>query len=243
MKTIAVTATVLAGLSMVSGTAFAQTGSIGVNYARADSDLGDSDSYGIDGEAIFDTGAPWAVIVEGDFTETDDTNGVGALEGHLINRGANSAWGVFVGAADTEGSTVLSTGFEYAQFFETSTLAFNLNFASDNDVDVEGYGANAKYSIFSGDNLRFDLGVGVGRVDALGNESDFVAIGAGFEYRFDGSPYSVGAGYTRFDSDANGAEADVLGVTLRWNFGDTTLKAADRSGKTFSGLGSALAPF
>jgi hypothetical protein len=58
MKTIAVTATVLAGLSMVSGTAFAQTGSVGVNYARAESDTGDFDSYGIDGEAIFDTGAP-----------------------------------------------------------------------------------------------------------------------------------------------------------------------------------------
>ena len=67
MKNIAVTATVLAGLSMVSGAAFAQTGSFGVNYARADSDFGDADSYGIDGEAIFDTGAPWAVIVEGDF--------------------------------------------------------------------------------------------------------------------------------------------------------------------------------
>jgi hypothetical protein len=243
MKNIAVTATVLAGLSMVSGTAFAQTGSFGATYARSESDAGDFDTYGIDGEAIFDTGAPWAVIVTGDFTETDDTDGVGALEGHLINRGANSSWGVFVGAADTEGSTVLSTGFEYAQYFESSTLAFNLNFASDNDVDVEGYGANGKYSVFTNDNLRFDVAAGVGRVDALGNESDFVAIGVGFEYRFDGSPYSVGAGYTRVDGDANASEADVFGVTLRWNFGDTTLKAADRSGKAFTGLGSALAPF
>lgn len=243
MKTIAVTATVLAGLSMVSGAAFAQTGSFGANYARVEADTTEADAYGIDGEVIFDTGAPWAVIVEGDFTETDDTNGVGALEGHLINRGANSAWGVFVGAADTEGSTVLSTGFEYAQFFEASTLAFNLNFASDNDVDVEGYGANAKYSIFSGDNLRFDIGAGIGSVDASGSESDFVALGVGFEYRFDGTPYSVGAGYTRVDGDGAGSEADIFGLTLRWNFGDATLKAADRSGKTFTGLGSALQPF
>ncbi len=241
MKNKAVTATVLAGLSMVSGTAIAQTGSFGANYVRVEADTSEADAYGIDGEVIFDTGAPWAVIVEGDFTETDDTNGVGALEGHVINRGANSAWGVFVGAADTEGSTILSTGFEYAQFFEASTLAFNLNFASDNDVDVEGYGANGAYRIFSGDNLRFDIAAGVGRVDALGNEVDFYSAGVGFEYRFDGTPYSVGAGYTRVDSD--GDAADILGLTLRWNFGDTTLKAADRSGKTFTGLGSALAPF
>jgi hypothetical protein len=238
MKTIAVAATVLAGFSMVSGAAFAQTGSVGVNYTRADSDFGDADAYGIDGEAIFDTGAPWAVMVEGDFTETDDTDAVGALKGHLLNRGANSTWGVFVGAADTEGSTVLSTGFEYAQFFEAATLAFNLNFASDNDVDVEGYGANGAYRIFSGDNLRYDIAAGIGSVDALGNDSEFYSLGVGFEYRFDGTPYSVGAGYTRVDGD--GADANIFGVTLRWNFGDTTLKAADRSGKTFTGLGSAL---
>ncbi len=123
----------------------------------------------------------------GDFTEAYDTDGVGALEGHLINRGANSSWGIFVGAADTDGSTVLWTGFEYAQYFgssildpRSSILAFNLNFASDNDVDVEGYGANGKYSNFTSDNLRFDVAAGVGRVDALGKEGHFVAIGAGF---------------------------------------------------------------
>jgi len=123
---------------------------------------------------------PGAVIVTGDFTEAYDTDGVGALEGHLINRGANSSWGIFVGAADSDGSTVLWTGFEYAQYFGSSILAFNLNFASDNDVDVEGYGANGKYSNFTSDNLRFDVAAGVGRVDALGKEGHFVAIGAGF---------------------------------------------------------------
>ncbi len=123
----------------------------------------------------------------GDFTEAYDTDGVGALEGHLINRGVNSSWGIFVGAADTDGSTVLWTGFEYAQYFgssildpRSSILAFNLNFASDNDVDVEGYGVNGKYSNFTSDNLRFDVAAGVGRVDALGKEGHFVAIGAGF---------------------------------------------------------------
>ena len=65
---------------------------------------------------------PGAVIVTRDFTEAYDTDGVGALEGHLINRGANSSWGIFVGAADTDGSTVLWTGFEYAQYFGSSIL-------------------------------------------------------------------------------------------------------------------------
>ncbi len=59
MKTRAVTATVLAGPSLVSGNAFAQTGSVGATDARTESDTCDFDSYGIDGEAIFDTGAPW----------------------------------------------------------------------------------------------------------------------------------------------------------------------------------------
>ena len=79
-------------------------------------------------------------------------------------------------------SSTLSTSDPRSSILDprSSILAFNLNFASDNDVDVEGYGANGTYSNFTSDNLRFDVAAGVGRVDALGKEGHFVAIGAGF---------------------------------------------------------------
>ena len=241
MRNKVVTATVLAGLSMVSGTAFAQTGSFGGNYARVEADSGDTDVYGIDGEAIFELGAPYAVILEGDFTETDDTNATGSVEGHLIARGSNNAWGFFLGAADTEESTILLAGGEYAQFFDGATLAFNLNYATDSDTDVNAFGVNGAYRIFSNDNLRFDIGAGAGQAEAGPAEVEVYSFGVGFEYRFDGTPYSIGAAYSHIQADA--VDANVLGVTLRWNFGDTTLKAADRAGKTFTGLGSALQSF
>lgn len=241
MKKYVVTASLMAGLSMVSGAAFAQTGSVGANFTRVDTNFGDADAYGVDGEAIFETGGGWAGIVEGEFIDSDDTDATVSAEGHLINRGQNSAWGGFVGVADSDGSTAFVIGAEYAHFFDNTTLAFNVNYGTDDDSNVDAYGINGAYRIFAGDNLRFDIGASLGRAESGPLDADVNTLGVGVEYRFDQSPFSVGAAYTRVDGDL--AEADVFGVSLRWNFGDTTLKAADRAGKTFTGLGSALQSF
>lgn len=239
MKKYVVTASLLAGLSMVSGAAFAQTsGSAGLNLTRVDTDFGDGDAYGVDGEVIIPTGGEWSTILEGSFTDSDDSDSVVGVQGHLINRGANSAWGGFVGVADSDGSTVFTIGGEYAQFFDTSTLAFNVNYGTDDDSDVDAYGVNGAYRIFASDNLRFDIGASLGRAESGGLDADINSIGVGAEYRFDNSPFSIGAAYSRLDGDV--VEADVIGLTFRFNFGDTTLKAADRAGATFTGLGSAL---
>lgn len=239
MKKYVVTASLLAGLSMVSGAAFAQTsGSAGLNLTRVDTDFGDGDAYGVDGEVIIPTGGEWSTILEGSFTDSDDSDSVVGVQGHLINRGANSAWGGFVGVADSDGSTVFTIGGEYAQFFDTSTLAFNVNYGTDDDSNVDAYGVSGAYRIFASDNLRFDIGASLGRAESGGLDADINSIGVGAEYRFDNSPFSIGAAYSRLDGDV--VEADVIGLTFRFNFGDTTLKAADRAGATFTGLGSAL---
>jgi len=239
MKKYVVTASLLAGLSMVSGAAFAQTsGSVGINATKVDTDFGDADAYGVDGEVIMPTGGGWSGIIEGAFTDSDDSDSTVAARGHLITDGQNNAWGGFVGVADSDGSTVFTIGGEYAQFFDTTTLAFNVNYATDDDSNVDAYGINGAYRIFASDNLRFDLGASLGRAEWGGLDADVNTLGVGVEYRFDNSPFSVGAAYSRLDGDI--AEADVFGLSFRWNFGDTTLKAADRAGKTFTGLGSAL---
>lgn len=239
MKKYVVTASLLAGLSMVSGAAFAQTsGSAGLNLTRVDTDFGDGDAYGVDGEVIIPAGGEWSTILEGSFTDSDDSDSVVGVQGHLINRGANSAWGGFVGVADSDGSTVFTIGGEYAQFFDTSTLAFNVNYGTDDDSNVDAYGVSGAYRIFASDNLRFDIGASLGRAESGGLDADINSIGVGAEYRFDNSPFSIGAAYSRLDGDV--VEADVIGLTFRFNFGDTTLKAADRAGSTFTGLGSAL---
>ncbi len=241
MKKYVVTASLMAGLSMVSGAAFAQTGSVGVNAVRVDTDLGDADAYGVDGEVIFAAGGGWSTILEGSFTDVDGGDSATAVQGHLVNLSGNSAWGGFVGVADTDGSTVFSIGGEYAHFFDTSTLAFNVNYGNDDDANVDAYGVSGAYRIFGSDNLRFDIGASLGRAESGGLDADISSVGVGVEYRFDNSPFSVGAAYSRVDGDI--AEANVFGLTARWNFGDQTLKAADRAGKTFTGLGTALQTF
>ena len=242
MKKYVVTASLLAGLSMISGAAFAQTsGSAGLNVTRIDTDFGDADAYGVDGEVIIPTGGEWSTILQGSFSDSDDSDSVVAGTAHLITRGQNNAWGGFVGLADSDGSTVFTIGGEYAHFFDASTLAFNVNYATDDDSNVDAYGVNGAYRIFASDNLRFDLGASSARAEAGGNDADIYTLGAGVEYRFDNSPFSIGAAYTRADGDF--AEADIFGITARWNFGDETLKQADRKGSTFTGLGNALQGF
>jgi len=242
VKKYVVTASLMAGLSMISGAAYAQTsGSVGVNAARADTDFGDSDAYGVDGEVFIPTGGSWSALLEGAYTDSDDADGVVSAQGHLINNGANNAWGGFVGLADGDNSTVYQIGGEYAQFFDASTLALSLNYATDDDSDVDAYGINGAYRIFASDNLRFDIGASLGRAESGGNDADVNSIGVGLEWRPDASPFSVGAAYTRLDGDVT--EADVLGISLRWNFGNDTLKQADRKGATFTKLGSVLQGF
>ena len=109
------------------------------------------------------------------------------------------------------------------------------------DNDVDAYGISAAYRIFASDNLRFDLTAAFARAESGGVDGDGNSIGVGVEYRFDNSPFSVGAAYSRTGGDL--PDADIVGVTLRWNFGDATLKEADRKGKTFTSLGNALSSF
>ena len=65
-------------------------------------------------------------------------------------------------------------------------------------------------------------------------------LGAGVEYRFDNSPISIGAAYSHVDAGGGGGSADIVGVTLRLDFGNASLKARDRTGNTFSGFGNLL---
>lgn len=242
MKKYVVTASLLAGLSMVSGAAFAQTsGSVGANFTKIDTDFGDLDSYGVDGEVIIPTGGSWSTILGASFQDSDDTDSTIEGQAHFINNGANNAWGGFVGLGNSDDSTTWVIGGEYAQFFDASTLAFNVTYGNNDDADVDGYGINGAYRIFASDNLRFDIGAGFARAESNGFDADVWTVGAGVEYRFAASPFSIGAGYTRADSDI--ADADIFGITFRYNFGDETLKQADRKGKTFTGLGTALQGF
>ena len=68
--------------------------------------------------------------------------------------------------------------------------------ATVDDLDVDLMGLNGEFRMFANDNLRFDLGAGFAQADAGGVDADVMSFGAGVEYRFAGSPFSLGASYT-----------------------------------------------
>jgi hypothetical protein len=237
-KHVVMTAGLLAGLSMISGTAFAQTGSVGVSAVRVDTDFGDADAYGVDGDVTFGAGNGWQTTLAASFTDSDDTDGATSGQVHFDNYSGGSAWGLFAGLSDDGDSTTWDAGAEYAMFMADSTFAVNVNYANNDDADVDAYGVSAAYRWFMTPNFRLDIGGTLGRAESSGIDIDVNTIGAGLEWRMDNSPFSVAAAYTRVDGDL--VEADVFGLSLRWNFGDESLKAADRNGKTFTSLGTAL---
>jgi hypothetical protein len=247
VKKYVVTASLLAGLSMVSGNAFAQTtGTVGANFSHIDADGGgDADSYGVNAGVSIPMGGTLAVLLDGSYTTNDDAD-IDTLAGtaHLITRDASTAWGGFVGLANIDAGigddNAWTVGGEYAKFFDTTTLAFQAAYATADDSDVDVWGLSGEYRIFADDNLRFDLGAGWARVDTGFGDGDGFQVGAGVEYRFAGSPFSIGGNVSYIDSDDLG-DATTVGATLRFDFGSDSLKSRDRNGNTFGSFGGLAA--
>lgn len=241
MKKYVVTASLMAGLSMVSGAAFAQVGTVGAGIQHADTDFGDSDAINVNGGAAFQMGGNLAVLVDAGYTTNDDTD-VDLLTGtaHLISRDANGAFGGFVGLANVDGGgsddNLWTVGGEYAAFFDSSTFAATVAYATADDTDVDVWGLSGEYRIFANNDLRFDLGGGWANIDGPGGDADAFHADAGVEYRFSGTPFSIGGNISYVDIDGGG-DATVVGATLRFDFGNDSLKSRDRTGNTFGSFG------
>jgi hypothetical protein len=244
MKKYVVTTALVAGFSMIAGAAHAQVvGTVGANYSRADTDAGDADSYGVSGGITIPTGGSLAVLLDGSWQTNDDAD-VDVLAGtaHLISRNDSYAFGGFLGLLNADGGggadlDAWGGGGEFANFMPNGTLVGTVAYATADDVDVDVWSIAGEYRIFSSDNLRFDIGAGWANVDTGLGDGDGFQIGGGVEYRFANSPFSLGGNIAYFDSDGGG-DATVFGITGRFDFGNDSLKARDRSGNTFGGLGA-----
>lgn len=241
MKKYVVTASLMAGLSMVSGAAFAQVGTVGAGVSHVDTDFGDSDSMGINGGVAIPTSGNFTVLLDGAYNTNDDTD-VDTLAGtaHLISRDGNGAWGGFAGLANIDGggsdADVWTVGGEYAAFFDSSTFVATLAYANADDVNVDIWGLSGEYRMFMNDDLRFDVGGGYANIDGGAAAVDAFHLDAGVEYRFAGSPISIGANASYVDLDTGG-DATIIGATLRFDFGNGSLKSRDRTGNTFGSFG------
>jgi hypothetical protein len=243
MKKVAVIATLAAGLGVLSAPAFAQTGHVGANFASYEG--GDAESYGVDGAVAFGAGG-LTVVLDAVVTDSDEFEQSFGGTVHLMSLNDNRAFGGYVGYTDIDVDTGFVYGVEYAQFFSNSTLALSGGLGNLDDSDIDITSINGEYRLFTSDNLRFDFGLGFANYDTTGGDADSFQYGVGVEYRFGGSPVSIGADYTIVDSDdLFGESIDVISATVRFDFGNGSLKARDRSGSStfgpLGGLGGAVA--
>jgi hypothetical protein len=245
MKKYVLAASLTAGLALVGAPALAQvSGTVGAGYSRADSSGPDTDTYGVNGGVTIPTSGSLAVLLDGSYSHNDDADlDIFGANAHLITRNDSNAWGGYVSYAHADASggdaNAWGVGGEYAKFFKSSTLALTLGYENEDDLDIDATGLIGEYRIFATDNLRFDLNAGYARINSNFGDDDGTEIGAGVEYRFSAAPISIGAAYTHYDAD--NTDANVFGISLRYDFGNGSLKARDRTGNTFGGVNGVAA--
>lgn len=213
----------------VPGMAAAQSGYAGVTWANVDVDgFDNTDVYGVEGAVAFEGSSSISFEVDAAWADSNDTDSVASLTGHVFTRNDQYLFGGFVGVSDGDNSTTWTAGLEANKYFQNWTLAGAIAYANNDDVDVDGWGVNVQGRFFPTDNLRLQANAGWASVDGGAGSDDATVLGAGAEYQFSAAPISIGANYSHTDSDA--ADADIWGLTVRYNFGGGTLRDRDRSG-------------
>ncbi|MBN8606866.1 MAG: hypothetical protein J0L81_08100 [Caulobacterales bacterium] len=225
----------------VPGVAAAQTGYVGAVYSNADVEGADeADAWGLEGAVAFAGSGSIVFEVDAGYTSGDDVDTTG-LTGHVYTRNDSHLFGAFVGLSDSDATdTTWTVGVEASKFYTDWTLAGAVFYANNDDNDVDGYGINTQARYFVNDNFRLQGNLGWATVDTGADDDDAFTYGVGGEYQFAAAPISIAAGYNRVDSDA--AEADVLSLAVRYNWGGT-LRDRDRSGASqadITGLGFLL---
>jgi len=226
---------------MIAMPAYAQDGFIGASFGRVDVGPFDADSLGIHGATTINTGSGMRVLLDAAFSDSNDID-VQSLTGtgHLVWDSGNSAFGVFLGLANTDAgggdSTTVAGGGEYAMFMDGGTLALSVGIGTNDDTDTDLFGGAAEYRIFASDNTRIDLNGALFRAESGGTDADGTSLGVAIEHLFNGG-FSIGGSYNRLDIDDFGLEADVIQIVARFNFGGKSLRDRDRTGNTFNPLG------
>ena len=145
--------------------------------------------------------------------------------------------------SDIGGENYFSVGGEMQKYLASATLTGVVAYTDLDGSAAWTIGGDAAYYV--NPSLRLNAGVSYSNVDADQGEADVWAYGAGAEYQFANSPFSVHGTYQRVSTEVANVDldADVFMVGARYNFGGT-LQSLDRAGanlgRTLAGLPTAL---
>lgn len=233
MKFYALAASLAVGLGMLPEASAQVRGTIGAG-------VGDEEDFRGDVGLTIPASGSLAFLVDGSYARDDNADIISAA-GHLISRSSGRAFGGFIGVSRTDFDfgdvDSWTVGGEYARFLPRYTLAGRVSYSAIDDTDADAWGVSGEYRLFAEDNLRFDLGAGLALTDGPGDD-DAVVLAGGAEYRFGNSPISIGGrlGWINADDD----DETSFGVTVRFDFGNRSLKDRDRNGNTFGAVGSMI---
>ncbi|MGH7021598.1 MAG: porin [Brevundimonas sp.] len=243
MKTVFLAS--VAAATLIAAPAFAQdaVGSAGIGYVHSDAEGLKTDGAQLDGVGAFKVAPEWTVTVNGAVNYSDSDLGddtTGAAAAHLTKTfGADLRAGGFVGVSDIGGENFLTVGAEVQKYLASATLTGLVSYTDLDGVDAWTFGGDAAYYV--NPSLRLNAGVSYNNLDAGQGDVDAWAYGAGAEYQFANSPFSVYGTVQRASIDAIGGDIDqdTFMVGARYNFGGT-LQSLDRAGanlgRTLAGL-------
>ncbi|WP_395646063.1 hypothetical protein [Terricaulis sp.] len=217
------------------GIASAQTGYVGVTWASVDADGADTDDViGVEGAVAFQGSGSINFEVDAAVADSDDSDTVWGLTGHVYSRNDSYLFGGFVGVADGSDSTTWTAGLEAAKYYARWTLAGSLAYANNDDADVDAWGAAVEARVFPTDNFRLSGTIGWASIDSGLGDDDLLELGVGGEYQFEAFPVSIALAYAHDELDEADIDSDTVSVALRYNWGGT-LFDRDRRGASQAG--------
>lgn len=230
------------------GVAAAQSGYVDLGYQSSEAEVGgieaDGEGWTLGGAAAWGGNGSLGAQVDALYGDAEDTSTY-SVGGHLFTRNDSYLFGGFANYGNTEfdgGDDVdaWTVGLEGQYYLSRTTLDAALSYGEGDDIDAEFTGLDFGATHFVTDNFSFGGNLGFGNIEAGGADDDVMTYGLGAEYQLASAPISIFGGWQHSELDETDADADTLGIGVRYNFGGQSLLERNRSGASLSrggGLG------
>lgn len=245
MRKFLIGAASVAAIMVPAAQANAETaGYIDLALGQLDSDGADLDTLSIGGAVAADLSQNWRVQFDVDTNRlSDGSDGVTAtnVAAHVYHEGDNWAIGGVLTNRDLYFASAWMLGLEGQAHLGALVLEGEASFGTIEDFgdDADATSANVNITYYFTPNFSVAAGYDYFEVDGFSDSLDTWGIDG--EYKFDGSQFSLFAGWAQLESGDE--EIDSWRIGGRYAFGDDTLQGRRTTGpRWLRGGGAAFLP-
>jgi hypothetical protein len=253
MKRFLLAGAAVVAVSMAATVASAQdvsTGHLGVTYSSLNSDVSDLTLIDAQGTVSFNLSDTFELQLDGQVGQINfkgpgsDSASTWGATAHLFYDNGSFKGGVFYGyedIGDWNGLSAPWSGYGLEGRWAASDTVSIGAVAARGAVKISGApdfdlsAIRGEISIFSNDNLRFDVALAQTSADWGPFSGDATIWSAGGEWQMMDQPVSFTFGYSRASSDYSGGDASTWSLGVHRTFGGT-LKDRDRNSSPFLGM-------